>query len=107
MARALISNEQGGPLAALQVSTGQPSICRTLGALVVHVAATLFTRSSDNLLSPLVNLLTAPGNMAVSSQTKPRCLNLSAFQQCYLPTMGEDILPQVKDVMKDRQFYGK
>ena len=66
MARALVSNEQGGPLAALQVSTGQPGSCRTLGALVVHVVATLLSRSSDDLVSPLFNILSTPGNMAVS-----------------------------------------
>ena len=70
MARALVSNEQGGPLAALQVSAGQQGSYRTLGALVVHVVATLFSRSKDDLLFPLFNLLNTPGNMAVRIPTK-------------------------------------
>ena len=69
MARALVSNEQGGPLAALQVSAGQQGSYRTLGALVVHVVATLFSRSNGDLF-PLINLLNTPGNMAVRIPTK-------------------------------------
>ena len=61
-----MSNEQGGPLAALQVSAGQPGNVRTLIAVVVHTAATLLSRSKVDLLSPLVTLLTSPGDMAVS-----------------------------------------
>ena len=66
MARALVSNEQGGPLAALQVSAGQPSSHRTLGAVVVHTAATLLSRRGVDLLHPLVALLSTPGDMAVN-----------------------------------------
>ena len=66
MARKLVSNEQGGPLAALQVSAGQTSSQQSLGALVVHTVAVLASKTSLHLLQPLVTLLIAPGNMAVS-----------------------------------------
>ena len=63
MARKLVSNEQGGPLATLQVSAGSQ---QSLGALVVHTVAVLTSRTSLHLLQPLVTLLNAPGNMTVS-----------------------------------------
>ena len=66
MARKMVSNEQGGPLAALQASAAQSSAQQSLGALVVHVVAALISRSSLDILCPLVILLNAPGNMAVS-----------------------------------------
>ena len=66
MARKLVSNEQGGPLAALQVSAGQTASQQSLGALVVHTVAVLTSRTGLHLLQPLVTLLNAPGNMAVS-----------------------------------------
>ena len=61
-----MSNEQGGPFAALQVSAGQPGSHRTLGAVVVHTAATLFSQRNVDLLYPLVALLSTPGDMAVN-----------------------------------------
>ena len=66
MARKLVSNEQGGPLAALQVSAGQTASQQSLGVLVVHTVAVLNSRTSLHLLQPLVTLLNAPGNMTVS-----------------------------------------
>ena len=66
MARKLVTNDQGGPLAALRESVAQSPAQQSLEALVVHVVAALISRSSLYLLSPLVTLLNAPGNMAVS-----------------------------------------
>ena len=66
MARALVSNEQGGPLAALQVSAGQLGSHRALSAVVIHTAATLFSQRNVDLLHPLVTLLCTPGDMAVN-----------------------------------------
>ena len=66
MARLLVCNEQGGPLAALQVSAGQPGVHRTLSAVVIHSVASLLSRKRLHLLSPLVTLLIKPGNMAVN-----------------------------------------
>ena len=66
MARKMVSNEQGGPLAAFQVSAAQTPAQQSLGAIVVHVVAALISRGSLDILCPLVTLLNAPGNMAVS-----------------------------------------
>ena len=68
MARALIANEQGGPLAALRVSPDQPAIQRTMAAMVVHTAAALFSRQSVELLHPLVAMLTKPAELKVSDR---------------------------------------
>ncbi|CAI8002393.1 E3 ubiquitin-protein ligase rnf213-alpha [Geodia barretti] len=56
VARKLVSNAQGGPLAALQVTANQPMFQQTLGALVVHAVAVLISRSSLDLLCPFVTL---------------------------------------------------
>ena len=66
MARKLVCNAQGGPLAALQVTANQPMFQQTLGALVVHAGAVLISRSNLDIFYPLVTLLINPGNMAVS-----------------------------------------
>ena len=68
MARALIANEQGGPLAALRISPDQPAIQHTMAAVVVHTAATLFSRQSVELLHPLVAMLTKPAELTVSDR---------------------------------------
>ena len=70
MARTLVSNEQGGPLAALQVSAGQPGHHRTLSAVVIHAVACLLARGNIDLLCPLTTLLTKPGDMAVRGPSK-------------------------------------
>ena len=59
-------NEQGGPLAALQVSAGQPDVHHTLSAVVIHTVAALLSRKRLDLLSPLVTLLIKPEDMAVN-----------------------------------------
>ena len=66
MTRALIANEQGGPLAALRVFPDQLAIQRTMAAVVVHTAATLFSRQGVELLHPLVAMLTKPADLTVS-----------------------------------------
>lgn len=65
-AKKLLSNDQGGPLAALQVSASQTTAQQSLGGLVVHSVATLISTNSVDLLCPLVTLLNGPGKMAVS-----------------------------------------
>ena len=109
VARTLVSNEQGGPLAALQVSTGQPGHHRTLSAVVIHTVACLLTRGNIDLLCPLTTLLTKPGDMAVREPSKAYvCVLKSVFlQQAYLPTMSEDMLPEVRRIIKEKgNFYG-
>ena len=68
MGRKLVSNDQGGPLAALQVSVNQSMAQHSLQAIVVHAVATLICGSSLDLLCPLVTLLNDPGSMAVSKK---------------------------------------
>ena len=68
MGQALIANEQGGPLAALRVFPDQPPDQRTMAAVVVHTAATLFSRQSVELLHPLVAMLTKPADLKVSDR---------------------------------------
>ena len=68
VARKLVSNDQGGPLAALQVSVNQSMAQHSLQAVVVHAVATLISRSTLDLLCPLVTLLNDPGSMTVSKK---------------------------------------
>ena len=66
MARVLVANEQGGPLAVLQVSPKQPAIMHTLRAIVVHTVATLYNSQNKHLMKPLVDMLIKPANLTVS-----------------------------------------
>ena len=75
MARTLVSNEQGGPLAALQVSGSQPGHHQTLSAIVIHTVACLLTRGNIDLFCPLTTLLTKPGDMAVRGPAKAHLLH--------------------------------
>ena len=68
MARKLIANDQGGHLAAFQVTASQATAQQSMGALAVHVVATLISRSNLDPLCPMVTLLKAPGTLAVSLQ---------------------------------------
>ena len=109
VARKLVSNAQGGPLSALQVSANQPMFQQSLGALVVHAVTALISRSSLDLLCPLVTLLKAPGSMAVSSTVGCHVCEtflLALFQNCYLPTMTEDMLPEARRIIAGGEFYG-
>ena len=66
MGRELIANEQGGPLAQLKVTPGQPSLHQTLGAIVVHAAAILQWRQRVDILKPFTNMLNNPVALVVS-----------------------------------------
>jgi len=66
MARSLVANEQGGPLAQLGISPQQPLQHRTLGAIVVHTAAVFFCRQRVYILQPFVNMLNNPAALVVS-----------------------------------------
>lgn len=68
MGRKLVSNDQGGPLAALQVSVNQTMTQHSLQAVAVHAVAILICESSLDLLSPLVTMLNDPGSMEVSKK---------------------------------------
>lgn len=66
MARKLISNEQGGPLAALEAAPDQSDTHTTLGAIVVHTVALLLYREDSNIFYPLVAMLGMPGDLVVN-----------------------------------------
>ena len=87
VAKTLVSNEQGGPLAALQVSAGQHEFHRTLSGLVVHAAVCLFSLRNVDILCPLTTLLTKPGDMAVSELAAVCQFKFSIiFCLCRMPT---------------------
>jgi len=66
MARSLVANEQGGPLAQLRVTPQQSLQHRILGAIVVHTAAVFLCRQRVEILQPFVNMLNNPANLIVS-----------------------------------------
>jgi len=66
VARSLVANEQGGPLAQLGVAPQQPLLNRILGAIVVHTAAVFFCRQRVKILQPFVNMLNNPAALIVS-----------------------------------------
>ena len=67
MARSLVTNEQGGPLAQLGIAPRQPLQHRTLGAIVVHTAAVFLCRQRVDILQPFVNMLNNPAALVVSA----------------------------------------
>ena len=68
MGRDLLANEQGGPLAQMRVTPGQPSLHQTLGAIVVHAATILQWRQRVDILKPFVNMLNDPAGLTVSAK---------------------------------------
>ena len=113
MARLLVANEQGGPLAQLVVDPMQPLQHRTLGGIMVHTAAVFFCQQRIDILQPFLNMLNNPAALVVSRNMNytPHCdkrffLSLSwLLQNAYLPTMPEDYLMEAKRVLQGN-FYG-
>lgn len=68
MARLLLANEQGGPLAQLRVTPKLPAMCKTLGAIVIHTVAVLDSCSNRPSLLPFINMMTYPAALAVSTK---------------------------------------
>ena len=80
MGRALLANEQGGPLAQLKVTPEQTSLHQTLGAVVVHAAAVLQCMHRVTILQPFTNMLNNPRALAVSTiHTESNCNMLTLF----------------------------
>ena len=67
MARLLVANQQGGPLAQLAVEPMQPLQHRTLGAIIVHTAAVFLCRQRVAILQPFVNMLKNPATLVVGT----------------------------------------
>ena len=71
-ARALIANQQGGPLAQLTVRPHQPVECRILSAIVVHAVTVFSTMQGVEVLYPFVNMLINPANLLVRNSYNDR-----------------------------------
>ncbi len=65
IARALLANQHGGPLAQLAIVPRQPPLQRTLGAIVVHTAIIFQSRQGVELLEPFVKMLNNPAALMV------------------------------------------
>ena len=64
--RLLLGNQQGGPLAQLEVVPHQSSLCRTLSGIIVHSVSVILSRSDVDLLLPFLNMLNNPTAIEVS-----------------------------------------
>lgn len=67
MARLLLTNKQGGPLAQMTMTQTLPAEFKTLGSVVVHTVAVLSSNSAYPILLPFVNMMTNPAVLSVSS----------------------------------------
>ena len=67
MARLLVANQQGGPLAQLAVEPMQPLQHMTLGAIIVHTAAVFLCQQRVAILQPFVNMLKNPATLVVGT----------------------------------------
>lgn len=65
-ARLLLTNKQGGPLAQLCVTPALPTICKTLGAIVIHTVAVIDSHFRLPILLPFVNMMGNPAALAVN-----------------------------------------
>ena len=79
--RALLANEQGGPLAQLRVIPRQPPLHQTLGAVVIHAAAVLLCRQRVDVLQPFTNMFNNPAVLAVSTLHCWHMLTLSVHSK--------------------------
>ena len=68
MARLLVANEQGGPLAQLVVGPTQHPKHQTRGGIIVHTAAVFLCQQRVGILQPFVNMLKSPATLVVSAQ---------------------------------------
>ena len=69
IARLLITNRQGGPLAQMRVTPDQPLEYKILSRIVLHTASIFSSISEDpkgHFLLPFINMLTAPETLSVS-----------------------------------------
>ena len=65
-ARCLLINQQGGNLAQMKISETLDSVCKTVGAVVMHAIAVLFSNSKLQLLLPFISMLENPAVLTVS-----------------------------------------
>lgn len=65
VAKILLTNKQGGPLAQMTICPGLSSECYTVSTIVVHSAAVFSSVSTCQFLLPFFNMLTNPGALTV------------------------------------------
>ena len=65
IARLLLSNEQGGPLAQMTLRPGLPLECKLLGTLVIHEVSVFSSKANLSLLLPFINMMTKPEALMV------------------------------------------
>lgn len=64
-ARLLLTNQQGGLLAQMRITPERSALYKSLGAIVMHTTAVLFSCSRQPILLPFVNMLSNPSALAV------------------------------------------
>ena len=109
-AKALIANEQGGPLAQMRVSPQQPLQCKSLSAFVVHTAVVFLSRQNVDVLLPFANMLIHPAELIVSvfiMFVSNMCTYPFVTQESYFPAMPEDFLLQAHRVLKEGKFHSR
>lgn len=67
IARLLLINQQGGPLAQLHITPELPAMCKTVGAIVIHTVSVLESCSKEPILLPFLNMITNPAALSVST----------------------------------------
>ncbi len=90
IARALLANQHGGPLAQLAISPRQPPLQRTLGAIVVHTAIIFQSRQGVELLEPFVKMLNNPAALMVGNHIMEA--SQSSLSYLYYSVMSFDYL---------------
>ena len=65
-ARRLLTNQQGGILAQMKVTERLSLECKTLGSIVIHTVAVLFSNSKQPILLPFIKMLDNPASLRVS-----------------------------------------
>lgn len=100
LAKKIITNEHGGPLATLQISPETPVGYWSLGSIVVHVVTVLLFRNKADILMPFHRILHHPSSLIVSccTCTTPSTSMYNGHachqsQAAYLPTMPEGVFP--------------
>ena len=66
LAKRLVANEQGGPLAALKTARDTPIELQIIGRVVVHAVTVLLSQNKADILLPFHYMLRDPSALAVS-----------------------------------------
>lgn len=69
IARLLLANEQGGPLAQMCISPHLPSDNKILSAVVVHAVSVFTCTSKQPILHPFIKMLSNPAALLVRNSS--------------------------------------